>query len=394
MNFWQRCMTAGFGHLTHDDRRVYKVQLMLLFILSTLLYLGFPGTREWRRVAEDNQMQTIIRGWDGLSWYTWLAAAPFMLRLVQRFPLMRGWRAVDLVPLAAGCFAIYLVVTHLRYALRIFADSLGVDLWAKLTDFDTYAYNTFAMLPLDFLTFSGFIAVSFAVDAYYKRRHDAQQATQLQLRAAELQSDLARAELAALRGQLHPHFLFNSFNALATLVRQGRNIEAVEIIAQLSALLRLAIDRSGLQEIPLEQEMDFIRRYLDIEQMRFGEKLRVAFVLEPAALGAAVANIVLQPLVENAIKHGISLRTTPGTVRVSAGRTGDRLQVEITNDGPEDPASVRRAPAGRKPGIGLANIRAQLDNLYGTDYRLELTTQPSGETIVTLNLPWRQAIPT
>ncbi len=393
MNFWQRGITAIFGHLTPDERRVYKVQLMLLFVLSTLLYLGFPGTREWRRVAEENQMQTIIRGWDGLSWYTWLAAAPFMLLLVQRFPLMRGWRAVDLVPLAGGCFAIYLTVTHLRYALRIFADSLGVDFWGKLTDFDTYAYNTFSTLPLDILTFSGFFAVSFAVDAYYKRRNDAQQAMQLQLKAAELQSDLARAELAALRGQLHPHFLFNSFNALATLVRQRKNDAAVEIIAQLSALLRLAIDRSGLHEIALEQEIDFIRRYLDIEQVRFGDKLRVAFVLEPAALGASVANIVLQPLVENAIKHGISLRTTPGMVRVSAARAGDRLQVEIANDGPEDLAGVPPGTARRKPGIGLANIRAQLNNLYGTDYRLEMITQPSGVTIVTLNLPWRQALP-
>jgi two-component system LytT family sensor kinase len=392
MNFWQRSITAGFGHLTSDERKGYKVQFLLLFILSTLLYVGFPGTREWRRVAEENQMQTIIRGWDGLSWYTWLAAAPFMLLVVQRFPLIRGWRAADLVPLAGACFAIYLSVTHVRYALRIFADSLGIDFWGKLTDFDTYAYNTFAMLPLDFLTFSGFFAVSFAVDAYYKRRYDAQQAVRLQLKAAELQSDLARAELAALRGQLHPHFLFNSFNALATLVRQRKNDAAVEIIAQLSALLRLAIDRSGLHEIPLEQEVDFIRRYLDIEQVRFGDKLRVAFVLEPAALGASVANIVLQPLVENAIKHGISLRTTPGMVRIAAGRSGDRLQVEITNDGPEDLTAPRPAATARKPGIGLANTRAQLDNLYGTDYRLEMTTQPSGVTTVTLNLPWRHAI--
>jgi two-component system LytT family sensor kinase len=393
MNFSQRLMTGVFGRLTPDERTAYKVQFVLLFSLSTLLYLGFPGTREWRRVAEENQMQTIIRGWDGLSWYTWLAAAPFMLMLARRFPLLRGWRALDLLPLAAGSFAIYLAVTHVRYALRIFADSIGDDFWTKLTDFHTYTYNTFAMLPLDLLTFSGFFAVSFAIDAYYKRRHDAREALGLQLKAAELQSELARAELAALRGQLHPHFLFNSFNALATLVRQQKNEAAVEIIAQLSALLRLAIDRSGLREIPLEQEMDFIRRYLDIEQVRFGDKLRVAFILEPSALGASVANIVLQPLVENAIKHGISLRTTPGTVRISAARSGDRLQIEIANDGPEEPAAGAGRRAGpSKGGIGLANARAQLDKLYGPDYRLELKTPPAGMTVVTLNLPWHQAM--
>src|SRR4051812_1297909 len=155
MNLWQRCTHAIFGQLTPDERTAYKAQFLLLFVLSTLLYVGFPGTREWRRVAEENQMPTIIRGWDGLSWYTWLAAAPFMLLLVRRFPLLRGWGIADLIPLAGGSFAIYLTVTHLRYALRIFSDSLGGAFWEKLTDFDTYAYNTFAMLPLDLLTFSG-----------------------------------------------------------------------------------------------------------------------------------------------------------------------------------------------------------------------------------------------
>src|SRR3954470_15170797 len=97
---------GGFPWLMAGDWVRYRTQLLLLFTLSTLLFIGFPGTREWRRIAEENQMQTIIRGWDGLSWYTWLAAAPFMLLVVQRFPLMRGWRAIDLLPLAAGCFAI------------------------------------------------------------------------------------------------------------------------------------------------------------------------------------------------------------------------------------------------------------------------------------------------
>jgi two-component system LytT family sensor kinase len=175
-------------------------------------------------------------------------------------------------------------------------------------------------------------------------------------------------------------------------VRQRKNDDAVEIIAQLSALLRLAIDRTGLQEIPLQQEVEFIQRYLDIEHVRFGEKLRVVFDLEPAALGALVPNIVLQPLVENAIKHGISLRTTPGTVRLAASRKSNRLHIEIVNDGPERAVAPEAAPAtGRKPGIGLPNARAQLGKLYGGDYQLEITRQPVGVTVVSLDLPWREA---
>lgn len=392
MNFWRSNAPGDDMRTAAGGAAAYRTQLLFLFTLSTLLFIGFPGTREWRRVAEENQMQTIIRGWDGLSWYTWLAAAPFMLMLVRRFPLERGRAMANLIRLTIGSVGIYLAVTHIRYVLRMLAEIFRGLPWKNVTDFDTYAYNTFAILPLDLLTYCGFFAVSLAVDSYYKRRHDAEQAIQLQLKTAELQSDLARAELAALRGQLHPHFLFNSFNALATLVRQRKNDEAVEIIAQLSALLRLAIDRTGLQEIALHHEIDFIRRYLDIEHVRFGAKLRVEFALEPAALDASVPNIVLQPLVENAIKHGISLRTSPGVVRLAAGRRDNRLLIEITNDGPEESSPVDPSTsASRKPGIGLANTRAQLGKLYGTDYQLVLTTQPAGPTIVSLNLPWRPA---
>jgi hypothetical protein len=380
--------------LAAEDWTIYRTQLLLLFTLSTLLFIGFPGTREWRRLAEENQMQTVIRGWDGLSWYTWLAAAPLMLLLIRRFPLGRGRMPANLMRLALGSGAIYLGVTHIRYALRLLSESFNGVPWEKLVDFDTYAYNTFAMLPLDLLTYSGFFAVSFAIDTFYKQKRDARQAMQLQLTAIQLQSDLARAELAALRGQLHPHFLFNSFNALATLVRQRKNDDAVEIIAQLSALLRLAIDRSGLQVIPLDQEVDFIRRYLDIEKVRFGDKLRMAFEFEPVTLEALVPNIVLQPLVENAIKHGISLRTTPGLVRLVAARWQDRLRIEITNDGPDGAVDAGTTGAkSSKAGIGLANTRAQLDKLYGVDYHLDLVRQPGGGAIVILDLPWRQRPP-
>jgi LytS/YehU family sensor histidine kinase len=278
-----------------------------------------------------------------------------------------------------------------RYAIRMVPNFFGGMPWSHLTDFDTYAYNTFGMLPLDLLTYSGFFAVSFAVDSYYSHRQHAERAVQLQLKAAQLQSELARAELAALRGQLHPHFLFNSFNALATLVRQRKNDAAVEIIAQLSALLRLAIDRSGLQEIPLHQEIDFIRRYLEIERLRFGDKLQVEFAVEPTVLEALVPNIVLQPLVENAVKHGISLRTNPGLVRVAASRQADRLCIEIMDEGADAAVPGPADAARKKPGIGLANTRAQLDKLYGENYGLEIRKQPGASTIVTLDLPWRSA---
>ena len=165
----------------------------------------------------------------------------------------------------------------------------------------------------------------------------------------------------------------------------------MEIIAQLSALLRLAIDQTGLQETPLAQELDFIRRYLAIEHVRFAEKLQVEYDIEPAALGVLERNIILQPLVENAIKHGISRRTTPGRVRLHAARMADRLHITIADDGADDAPETALPPSGRKLGIGLANTRARLTNLYGADYRLEIAPRPEGGTIVSMDIPWRQA---
>jgi two-component system LytT family sensor kinase len=390
MKFWQSSSTSLFARPTADEWRMLRIQMLILFGLSTLLYIGFPGTREWRRLAEERHIQTIIRGWDGLGWYTWLAAAPFMLMLVRRFPLVRDRAWDNLARLLGGSLLVYLAVTHVRYGFRMLPDVLGGLSWAEVTDFDTYAYNTFGMLPLDLLTCSGFFAVTLAIDSYYSRRQHATHAMHLQLKAAQLQGELARAELAALRGQLHPHFLFNSFNALATLVRQRKNEAAVETIAQLSALFRLAIDRSGLQEIPLHQEIDFIRRYLEIERLRFGEKLRVEFAIEQTVLQALVPNIVLQPLVENSVKHGISRRTSPGLVRLSATRRDRRLHIEIMDEGPEG-AEPEPVTVSRRTGIGLANTRAQLGKLYGENYVLDVRQQAGGHTIVTLDLPWRVA---
>lgn len=393
MRVYRHFPFLNLGRIQPEQRAAFQIQILLLFAISTLLYIGFPGTRHWRVAAEQEHMATMILGWDGLAWYVWLAAAPVMMYLIRRYPVSRAdfWR-----PLSRIIFwsvVLYLVVTHVRFLLRILPLlALGPKSPAyNDLDLDSYAFNTFAMMPLDFLTYCGFFAVSVSIDYYFKLRQRNEEALQLQVRTARLQSELARAELAALRGQLHPHFLFNSFNAIATLVRQQKNEVAVEIIAQLSALLRLAIDRTGLQEIPLHQEIDFIRRYLDIEQVRFGDKLHVEIALEAGTMNALVPNIVLQPLVENSIKHGISLRTTPGAVRVKATRSGERLRIEIADDGADDLPPAGPAPGGKKSGIGLANARAQLDKLYGADYRLEISPQCAGGTIVTLNLPWRQS---
>jgi two-component sensor histidine kinase len=387
---WQRIERALWPRLTDEDRRILRVQVLLISAIIGMLFLGMQGTREWRRVAEQGHMYTVIRGWDGFAWLAWLLAVPAMFVLIRRYPLIRGRMRGNLAGILGGSLLLYLVITHARYLLHILPDLIWSPNRALLFNFETYAYNTFGLVPFDCFTYSGFFAVALSVDYYMRHRQRFEEALRLQLETARLQSDLARAELAALRGQLHPHFLFNSFNALATLVRQQKNEQAVEIIAQLSELLRLAMERTGLHEIPLHQELDFIRHYLEIEHLRYGEKLRTEFAVKPEVLHALVPNIVLQPLVENAIKHAISLRTNPGLVRVAGERREHWLHIEITDDGPEGPP--RPDPEGRKrTGIGLANSRAQLEKLYGQNYRLEVLKRPEGGTLVRLDLPWRLA---
>jgi two-component system LytT family sensor kinase len=374
---------------TAEERAVLKVQVPLFLAVSLLLSLAYHGQREVRAIADREHVQQLLRGWDGFAWFVWLLAAPAMLVLIRRFPLMRGQVRRSLAGLLLGSGVIYLVVANLRFLLRILPNVWLPDAADLPVDWSHYEVSTLLLLPMDFMTYCGFFSASFAIDYYFKYRQRAEEALQLQLHAAQLQSDLARAELTTLRGQLHPHFLFNSFNAVASLVRQRRNESAVEIIAQLSTLLRLAAERTGRQELPLDEELDFIRRYLEIEQVRFGEKLRLDFAFDPSALDAAVPNLLLQPLVENAIKHGISRRTQPGTVRLAARRVDGRLHLEVSDDGPDGSPVERTAAETRKGGIGLSNTRMRLEKIYGTNYRLEMTPRPGGGMLVQLDLPWR-----
>jgi hypothetical protein len=375
-----------FSPPTADERAVLKVQIPLFVAVSILLTLGYQAQRELRAMAEREHVQLFLRGWDGMAWYVWLLAAPAMLVLIRRFPLVRGSVFRNAGWLVSGNLLLYFGVTNLRFFLRILPN-LWLPAAADLPlDWEHYALNLLVTLPMDFLTFSGFFFASFAIDYHFKYSQRAEESLQLKLRAAQLESDLARAELAALRGQLHPHFLFNSFNAVSALVRQGRSEDAVEVISRLSSLLRLAIERTGQQDLPLEEEIDFLRRYLEIERVRFGDKLRFGFAIAASAADASVPNLILQPLVENAIKHGISRLTQPGEVKISVQRSEARLQVEVLNDGPDGLPDERAGPAG---GIGLSNTRTRLEKIFGADFRLEMQARPEGGMRVRLDIPWR-----
>ena len=205
------------------------------------------------------------------------------------------------------------------------------------------------------------------------------------VRASKLETELARAQLQLLRLQLEPHFLFNTLHAIGTLVHAEP--EAAErMIVLLSDLLRRALQEMGGQEVALREEVEFLDRYLEIEHVRFPDRLRVVREIQPESLGALVPTLRLHPLVENAIRHGVSRRAQGGCLGIRARRVDGRLELRVWDDGPEGAATDSRSN-----GIGLANTRARLEHLYGPAHRFELRRAREGGMDVAVSLPFRTA---
>jgi LytS/YehU family sensor histidine kinase len=198
---------------------------------------------------------------------------------------------------------------------------------------------------------------------------------------------LAQAELQALKMQLHPHFLFNTLHSISAL--QLKDIAAANrMIARLGDFLRLTLDNAGAQEVPLQKELEFLRCYLEIERIRFQDRLTVSMEVEPQTLDARVPNLILQPIVENAIKHGISPRAAPGRIDIRVKRENGLLRVQVEDNGRGIGGDGRGANI-IKEGLGLSNTRARLDQLYGTGYRFDLQNVTEGGLRVTLEIPMK-----
>lgn len=206
--------------------------------------------------------------------------------------------------------------------------------------------------------------------------------------ASQLESQLARAQLHALRAQLHPHFLFNTLNSIAVLMR--RDVESAEaMLHRLSDLLRITLDHATALHVSLQEELDFLERYLEIEQVRFQDRLTVAFDVDPAVLGASVPYMLLQPLVENALRHGIARRTTPGRLEIRAHPRGERLCLQVRDDGP---GLVDDAAGGSRDGIGLHNTQSRLQKLYGAQHDFVLRNLAGGGLEVDVKIPLRTGV--
>lgn len=318
-----------------------------------------------------------VFGLDLLGWLPWVLFTPIVLALARRFPIERGtwWRVLPVHLLA--CLIIWFVHFAVFTSVGNVLSPFGKPRTPR-SFWEMFLGRALSEFHLDLLIYAATLGVSYAVSYYFRFR-------EREFRASQLEAQLVQAQLQTLKMQLQPHFLFNTLNGIAGLVRDSRNKAAVDMIVGLSDLLRYTLENAGKQEVPLKEELEFLELYLDIQQMRFSDRLKVEMQVSPDTLDALVPNLILQPLVENAIRHGISRRMASGTIRVTAERDGELLRITIYDDGP----GLRRDDGlTTVEGVGLSNTRARLSQLYGEEQRFTLSDREGGGVTATLVIPF------
>ena len=302
-----------------------------------------------------------------LVWYAWAVATPLVTWLGARAPIIPFSLRGTVMHVAA---AIVLGVAHAMWSTLLVL---------VMRPFDSMSIQSFAgfgdglrdRLFLEATVYFAILGVSYAVG--YQRA-----LREREIKAAQLEASLMQAQLTALELQLQPHFLFNTLHAIGGLVRQQRGPEAIEMIAGLSDLLRYSLDHAGKQLVPLEQELAIVGRYLEIQRLRFSDRLAVHIEVPDTVRRGLVPALLLQPLVENAVRHGVERASEPGTIDVRASRDGDDLVLAVMNNGEATATSE---------GIGITNTRARLTQLFGGRHAFTLENEAS-RVVATVRLPF------
>jgi len=335
--------------------------------------LIFVSQNALRYIMRDQPVDWFNALWlEALYWVPWLALTPVLLWIARSKRLGSGaprsntaWHLGAMVALslvqvpAADALQYYASVYHAPIPV---ADGFGRGV-------DVYRRSFPALVITAWWKYWVFMGLYYAFD-YHRRFREREVA------AAQLETQLATAHLQALRMQLHPHFLFNALHSAAMLTMIDPEA-AHRVLVQLSALLRTTLDRSAAAEVPLSEEIDFMDRYLAIEQIRFQDRLRVDIRADDDALLAVVPNLILQPLVENAVRHGIARRSDARCLTIRGGRQNGTLVLEVEDDGPGLPPGWTLTPP-EGSGVGLTNVRSRLERMYGEHARLELLTPADG----------------
>jgi len=311
----------------------------------------------------------------------WVLFTPLVLRVLRWLPFngRHDWRNFSVH------FLLSVVAMLANYSMRLVADEISGQSERMTLDFFNYAVLYFnGRNFVDILIYWAIIGVRTGWDLIQSKH-------ELELARAELQTQLAASELHALKQQLQPHFLFNALNSVAMLVREKQEERAVDTLALISSLLRRLIDSTRQQEVPFASELDFTQRYLEVERIRFGDRLQVEYSVEEACLRAIVPSLVLQPLVENAIKHGVSRRVAPGRILINAKRGEGTMVLEVVNER-GDTVGTAGSSGSR---IGLETTRARLQHVYGRNFNLQCDfNRPEGATVrITLPLRFVEILP-
>jgi len=339
----------------------------LLAILSSALAISFtralgPPATNWTSLVVLN----------ATHWYVWALFTPSIVWLSQHFRFERQG--------LVRAFLIH-VPSVVLFSLAHIAAMAGVQWW--LASGRSYAWwtevNRAALMNFNWemMTYWAIAGLSQAVLYYRESRERA-------LRTSQLEMKLIAAQMAALRHQLQPHFLFNTLHAISALMH--RDVDAADrTLMRLSDLLRMTLENLGRHENTLKAELDFLSKYLEIEQTRFADRLVVRFDVEPEALDALLPTLLLQPLVENAIKHGVSKKIGPGHINISARQDHDKLWIEVRDDGR---GLSETALTALQKGIGVSTTRARLQHQFGADFRFEFHRLEEGVAVV-VAVPWR-----
>ncbi len=322
--------------------------------------------------------------WEISSWLTWAALAPLALLFIRRFPLSRA-TALRFLPtyiLAAVMFSSAHLVINVAASTTCY--ELVRSNYQSQGIYEALQLNLFSRITWRLFVFSIVIIGCYALDA--QRKFQEQEGA-----ARELQVQLARAQLQALKMQMHPHFLFNTLHSLSELIH--RDVRAAEeMIVRLGDFLRLSLRDPEAHEVPLRKELEFLQCYLDIEKLRLQDRLEVTIEVGENVMDMMVPYLILQPLVENAVRHGISPSASGGRIKIHAGRTDSVLQIEVSDSGC-GPAQTLDPESLFQKGLGLNITRERLQKMYGTGKRLQLTNSPSGGFSVTLEIPAQQFRP-
>lgn len=359
---------------------IFGVCTLFLLINTATIWYGmragfFPNAQPMRWSVLLLEQLTV--------WYPVALLAPACLSLAARFPLERErWLPTLAIHLSINLgFHVCLVLISLPLSHLIWRESI-----LSLRFLHNLHQRLIGRLPIDVIIYWVIVGTGYAFEYYHRFREQQLQAACLELRATQLETQLVQAQLQALKMQLHPHFLFNTLHAISALMDDDVK-GARRMIARLSELLRLTLENVGQQEVSLRQELDALERYLEIEQIRFQDRLTVRLAVTPETLDASVPNLVLQPIVENAIRHGIAPRSSAGRIEIRAERRNGMIELEVIDDGP----GLQLGGEAFKEGIGLANTRARLQQLYGDEHRIEIKDADEGGLAVKLSIPFRQA---